>query len=107
MMRLSSLGAAAAILIAAPAVAQNNATDANSVTSTSEVTTNAVPVPPSVATAAPTPLGNEPAPAPPDAAAPPAQTEPAVVVQKDKVLPWGLLGLLGLIGLFGRRRSAS
>jgi hypothetical protein len=100
MMRFSYLGAAAAILIAAPAVAQNNATDANAITSASEVTTNAAPAAP----VNPTP-GNEATPAP-EGAAPPTHTG-SVVIQKDKIFPWGLLGLIGLIGLFGRRRSAS
>ncbi len=106
MMRLSYLGAAAAILIAAPAVAQNNEMDANTVTSTSGVATNAAPAAPSSATASPANPGNEAAPAPTAAMAPPAETG-SMTVQKNKVLPWGLLGLLGLIGLLGRRRSRS
>jgi len=105
MMRLSYLGAAAAIFIAGPAVAQNNEMDANTVTSTSEVATNAAAAAPSGPTAAPAIPANEAAPAPEVAA--PATNTGSVVVQRNKVLPWGLLGLIGLIGLFGRRRSRS
>jgi len=105
MMRLSHFGLTAAIFVAAPAFAQNNAaTNETNVTSANEVTANAAPTaPPSPTTAAATP-GNQAAPIP--ETAPPSADTGSVVIARNKTFPWGVLGLLGLIGLFGRRRSA-
>ena len=103
-MRLSFLAMAAAIFIATPTVAQNNATtDANNVTSANEVTANAEAATNATLEAA-TPGANTIAPSTvaETAAAPPPQPQP---VQRG--FPWGVLGVLGLIGLLGRRRSAS
>jgi MYXO-CTERM domain-containing protein len=100
-MRLSYLGVAAALFIAAPAAAQNNAesnatnaTAANEVTANAEVATNAT-----LEAATPGAQAIPPSTVAQTATAP--QPQPA-----QRGFPWGVLGLIGLIGLFGRRRSA-
>jgi MYXO-CTERM domain-containing protein len=104
MMRVSYLGFATAILVATPAVAQNNvATNAANVTTANEMTGNAEAATNATLEAA-TP-GSQPI--PPSAV---AQTATAPEPQRqptERGFPWGVLGVLGLIGLFGRRRSRS
>lgn len=100
-MRLSSLGLAAAIFIASPAVGQNNATTTSNVTSANEMSGNAEAATNATLEAA-TPGAQ--------AISPSAVAQTANAPQPPRVergFPWGILGVLGLLGLMGRRRSAS
>lgn len=104
-MRLSYLLVAAATLVlAAPAAAQNEAAPA---VNTGETNT-AAPASPTMSGTAP---GTQSATVPANAAAP-APTEPAPSDNTGNTappikssFPWGVLGVIGLVGLFGRRRS--
>jgi hypothetical protein len=86
--------AAAALLAAAPAWAQNetapaNTTEVNAVGTTNESTNAAVPAPPPATTETTT------------------TTETGTVTtapEEKKSFPWGVLGLLGLLGLIPRAR---
>ena len=91
---------AAAALIATPAAAQDNATDANganvavenTATANDAVAMNDMTAVPDANMMAPVPAETAPVAAP---APPPAQ----------RGFPWGVIGLVGLVGLLGRRRS--
>ena len=101
-MQRTMIWAAAAALIATPAIAQNNAADTN-VANVTEVNTvegndmaamNGMAVPP----ATNMDVGMAP---PPEEAMPTPAPEPA----RERGFPWGIIGLVGLVGLLGRRRS--
>jgi hypothetical protein len=99
-MRNAIMFALVAALAAAPAVAQNDATndviDANATTMAAPADNGAVAAT-DVNTAPVEPVATEttePAPAP--AAAPPRRSSGG--------FPWGVVGLVGLVGLLGRKR---
>jgi MYXO-CTERM domain-containing protein len=97
--------AAAVVLAAGPASAQDNVAEpvVNATNDTVTMDTNVVTDANLVAT---TPDMNamEPAPAPIESEL--AREAAADERDDDRGIPWGLLGLVGLIGLLGRRRSS-
>ena len=106
-MRLShSLIAAGALLVATPALAQDNAAAPantvanNGVEANSANATAAGPVSPTTAAATP---GTQNATLP-QSAPPAAETQAPATVSAHRKFPWGVIGLLGLIGLFGVRK---
>jgi len=101
-MQRTMIWIAAATLIATPAAAQNEATDANAATVAADnaVAANDAAAMNDMATAPAPDMNAEMAPPVEEAAPAPA---PAPV--KERGFPWGVIGLVGLVGLLGRRRS--
>jgi len=98
-MQRTMIWVAAAALIAAPAAAQDNATDANTAnvaventgTANDSAMMNDMTAVPDANAMAPAPVETAPVAAPAPA---PAQ---------ERGFPWGVIGLVGLVGLLGRR----
>ena len=101
-MQRTMIWAAAAALIATPAVAQNNADDVNAanVTEANTVATNDMAAMNGMAVPPATNMDVGMAP-PPEETAP----APAPAPAHERGFPWGIIGLVGLVGLLGRRRS--
>jgi hypothetical protein len=100
-MRRTMIWIAAAVLVATPAAAQNETTDANASTVTAD---NAVAVNDTAMNdmaAAPAADMNADLAAPPEEGAPAAEPAP----ERERGFPWGVIGLVGLVGLLGRRRG--
>jgi hypothetical protein len=97
-MRLSNaLIVAGALLVAAPAIAQDNAAAPANTIATNAGANTAMAAPETTNAAVPA------APAPTETTTT-AQTNTMTTVPARKSFPWGVLGLLGLIGLFGVRK---
>jgi hypothetical protein len=96
-MRLShSLILAGALVVAVPAVAQDNAAAPANIAATNATDVNAAaPAPAAPMTATEN--------APPSVATP-ADTGTTLAVKPHRGFPWGVLGLLGLVGLLGVRK---
>ena len=100
-MQRTMIWIAAAALIATPAAAQDNATDANAdVATESTVTTNDAAAMNGMAADANMDMNMAPAPV---ETAPVAAPAPAP--SQERGFPWGAIGLVGLIGLLGRKRG--
>ena len=101
-MQRTMIWIAAAALIAMPAAAQDNATDANAadVAAESTDTTNDAAAMNGMTADANMDMNMAPAPV---ETAPVAAPAPAPAPQRG--FPWGAIGLVGLIGLLGRKRG--
>ena len=102
-MQRTMIWLAATALIATPAAAQNNASDANAAAVPADNTMAANDMNAMngmTAAPAPAPDMNAGLAAPPEETAPAPAPEPA-----RRGFPWGVIGLVGLVGLLGRRRS--
>jgi hypothetical protein len=94
-MRRTIILLAAVTLGVAPAAAQNNAVDANTIAANNEVAADpnlTAPMPVNDVTAVP--LEPEPV----------IEEETTVTTERRGGFPWGLIGLVGLVGLLGRTR---
>ena len=100
-MQRTMIWMAAAALIATPAAAQDNATDANAANVAVEntATTNDAAAMNDMATA---PDANMMTPAPAETA---PVAAPAPAPAQGRGFPWGVIGLVGLVGLLGRKRG--
>jgi hypothetical protein len=95
---------AGALVVASPALAQDNAAaPGNTVANNGVVANSAAAAAPTTPTEAAATPGTQNATLPPNAATP-ADTGTTMAVKTHSGFPWGVLGLLGLIGLFGVRK---